>query len=62
MLCRMFNSIPDVYLLGAGGTPHPKCDNQECVQTLPDAPWGTKPLPVRTISLELGTGLNAQCI
>lgn len=47
MLCRMFNSIPGVCLLGAAGTPHPNCDNQECVQTLPDAPWGTKPLPVR---------------
>lgn len=47
MHCSMFNSIPGVYLLGAGSTPHPKSDNQECVQTLSNAPWGTKPLPVR---------------
>lgn len=34
---RMLSSV---HLLGAGSFALPSCDNQKCLQTLPDVPWG----------------------
>lgn len=45
MYCRMVSSIPGFYLLDASSTSHPtipSCDNQKCLQTLPNAPGGAK--------------------
>lgn len=41
----MVSSIPGFYLLDASSTSHPtipSCDNQKCLQTLPNAPGGAK--------------------
>lgn len=43
MHSRMFSSVPDIYLLDASIISN--CDNQICLQTLPNDPLGSK-LPV----------------
>ena len=39
--CRTFNSIPGLHPLEASSIPLPPCCNkQNCLQTLPNVPWG----------------------
>ena len=41
--CRMVSSIPDFFPWDASSTaPLPNYNNQECLQTLPNAHWGEK--------------------
>lgn len=41
--CGMFSSIPGLYPLDASNIPLAlRCDNQKCLQTLPNVFWGTK--------------------
>lgn len=44
MYYRVYNGIPDLYLLDFGNpTPHfPRSDNRKCLQILPDVPRGAK--------------------
>ena len=41
--CRMFSSILGLYLLDASGANFStcNCENQDCLQILPNVPWGT---------------------
>lgn len=39
--CEKFSSIPGLYPLDASGTP----PHLQCLQTLPNAPWGTESPP-----------------
>lgn len=50
--CRMFGSIPDLYLLDASNNPlPPSFDNQKHLQTLPNGPEGQNCPQLRTIAL-----------
>lgn len=43
MHCRILGSISGLYPLNASRTPpHPSCNNQQCLQTLPKVPGRTK--------------------
>lgn len=42
MHCGMFTSVLDPYPLEASSNPSPLCDNQKCLQTLPNIPWGVE--------------------
>lgn len=48
--CRIFSSIPGLYPLDASSTS--RCNNQKCLQTLSNGPWGTNCLRFRTTSLD----------
>lgn len=43
MLCGVLSSIPALYPLSSSSThTHTSCDNQKCLQILPNVPWGTQ--------------------
>ena len=50
--CRMFDNTLGLYLPDVTSTPPPGYDNQKCLQTLQNVPWGTKSHPGGTTDLE----------
>ena len=51
MQCKMFRSIPGLYLLGTSSSP-PSCDSPVCLQTLPNVPWGHSRCQLRRTTLD----------
>lgn len=42
MHCRILGNIPGHYPLGAFSTHPPSCNNQKCLQNLPNVTWGAR--------------------
>ena len=51
--CGMFSNVPGLNPPDASSIPSPSCDNQKCLQALPDVPWGARSPPVKNYWAEL---------
>ena len=57
---RMLRSISGLYLPDVSSTP--SCDNQKCLQILPDVPRRQNHLQIRTIALSRHSSLSSFCL